>query len=242
LRSALDAVLATTAREWEADRSIPPYVLWKRTLDDIRELAYLALAFAEEPLAGQRSWAEIAFGGSRSETLTEDVRARLPWDPALALFIPGTDIRIGGIIDRLDLGNDARTARLTDYKTGKMPNIPPVFRQGAEWQRCLYAYAVTVLLPSVQTMETRLLYPRALQAGEVSLLPLAEPAAVLAQATAFFIEAKRLLAQGNALCGAEVDAERAFALPGGALEWYQPNKREALNERLGTLPVLWAMV
>ena len=33
--------------------------------------------------------------------------------------IPGTPLRIQGRIDRLDLSEDGRTARLVDYKTGK---------------------------------------------------------------------------------------------------------------------------
>jgi len=239
LRGAVDEALAFTAREWEAERPIPPHVLWKRTLADIRDLAHLALAFAEEPLAEQRSWAEISFGGGRVPVLPEEARANLPWDPALAVFIPGTDIRIGGTIDRLDLAGDAASARVTDYKTGKMPNVAPILKAGAELQRCLYAYAVTTLIPSVRSIETRLLYPRALREGETGLLPLPEAGAVLAQATAFFLEAKRLVVQGNALCGEGIDAKRAFALPGGAAEWHLPNKRAALNERLGMLPQLW---
>jgi len=239
LRRAVDDALAITAREWEADRPIPPHVLWKRTLEDVRDLAYRALAFAEEPLAGQRSWAEISFGGRHAQDVSDDASARLPWDPALAVFIPGTDIRIGGTIDRLDLSADATVARVTDYKSGKAPAPPPVLKGGAELQRCLYAYAVTTLVPSVRTIETRLLYPRALREDEPGLLPLPDTAAVLKQATAFFIEAKHLIAQGNALCGEGVDPKRAFALPGGAAEWYLREKSAARNERLGTLPQLW---
>jgi RecB family exonuclease len=242
LRGAVDEALAFTAREWEVDRPIPPHVLWKRTLADIRDLSHLALSFAEEPLALQRSWAEISFGGGRGEELSAQARARLPWDPALPVFIPETDIRIGGTIDRLDLSGDAAAARVTDYKTGKMPSIPPVLKAGAELQRCLYAYAVKTLIPSVRAIETRLLYPRALREEETGLLPLPEAADVLEQATAFFIEAKRLVAQGNALCGEGLDAKRAFALPGGAAEWYLPSKRADRDARLGTLPQLWEMV
>jgi hypothetical protein len=241
LRSSVDEALAITAREWEADRPIPPHVLWKRTLEDVRDLANRALTFAEEPLAGQRSWAEISFGGSRAQDISEGVRERLPWDPALAVCIPGTDIHIGGTIDRLDLSGDAAAARVTDYKSGKAPIIPPVLKGGAELQRCLYAFAVATLIPNVRTIQTRLLYPRALRENEPGLFPLPEAAAVVEQATAFFVEARRLVAQGNALCGEGVDPTRGFALPASASEWYLPKKRAARNERLGTLPALWDM-
>jgi hypothetical protein len=40
-------------------------VIWQRKLRDIRDLAFVALTFAESTLPGQRSWAEIPFGGDR---------------------------------------------------------------------------------------------------------------------------------------------------------------------------------
>jgi len=55
-------------------------------------------------LSGQRSWAEIPFGGDhRALELTPEQRARLPWDPLTPVVISGTKLRIGGSIDRIDL-------------------------------------------------------------------------------------------------------------------------------------------
>jgi hypothetical protein len=81
---ALDAV----AREWERTRPVPPPVIWERKLHDIRTLAIAALGYREQSLAGQRSWAEIPFGGDASvEDLTDERRALLPWDPMSSLSI-----------------------------------------------------------------------------------------------------------------------------------------------------------
>jgi hypothetical protein len=100
VRQALDFVSAY----WERDRPVPPPVIWRRKLQDIRALAVEALTYREEPLPNQRSWAEIPFGGDeRAEGLSTEQRAPLPWDPMKAVVIPGTTIAIAGCIDRLDL-------------------------------------------------------------------------------------------------------------------------------------------
>jgi ATP-dependent helicase/DNAse subunit B len=171
---ALDAV----AREWERTRPVPPPVIWERKLHDIRSLAVAALGYREQALAGQRSWAEIPFGGDRSaEQLTGQRRASLPWDPTTPVIIPGTTVEIGGSIDRLDLDGARTIGRVTDYKSGKPPGKKkqPVLKGGAELQRCLYAYAVRSLVPAVRDIQTRLLFPKA---GEDGLYALADPAAV----------------------------------------------------------------
>jgi hypothetical protein len=78
----------------------------------------------------------------------------------MSVNIPGTGIRIGGSIDRLDLAGDRSRARVTDYKSGRLKGRPPQLKGGAELQRCLYAYAVTVLLAERPQVEAQLLYAR----------------------------------------------------------------------------------
>lgn len=82
----------------------PPPVIWRRKLQDVRALGVIALTFEEAGLPDQRSWAEIPFGDDfRARNLTAEQRSRLPWDPSAPVVIPGTNLRIGGSIDRLDL-------------------------------------------------------------------------------------------------------------------------------------------
>ena len=149
IADAVGKALDTVAREWERTRPVPPPVIWERKLHDIRALAVAALGYREQSLAGQRSWAEIPFGGDRSvEDLTDERRALLPWDPTTPVVIPETTVAIGGSIDRLDLDGAGTIARVTDYKSGKPPGKKqPVLKGGAELQRCLYAYAVRSLVP-----------------------------------------------------------------------------------------------
>jgi len=92
--------------------------------------------------------------------LGDDLRKNLPWDPCAQVVIPGTGIRIGGSIDRLDLAGDNSLARVTDYKSGKVPRGTPQLRGGAELQRCLYAFAVRSLVAVTPAVDARLLYPR----------------------------------------------------------------------------------
>jgi hypothetical protein len=65
IETALDGALETVATDWEQSQPTPPPVIWRRKLQDIRDLAIVALTFSETPLPGQRSWAEIPFGGDR---------------------------------------------------------------------------------------------------------------------------------------------------------------------------------
>ena len=236
---ALDAV----ARKWERTRPVPPPVIWERKLHDIRTLAVAALGYREESLPGQRSWAEIPFGGDLSvEDLTDDRRALLPWDPTTPVVIPETTVVIGGSIDRLDLDEAGTVARVTDYKSGRPPGKKqPVLKGGAELQRCLYAYAVRSLVPSVKDIQTRLLFPRA---ESESLYALADSTAVLANLAGFVTAAHRYVEAGNVLPGAGAQDDYndlAFALPGGAKENYFEVKGYLIAERLAELSVLWGM-
>jgi hypothetical protein len=128
--------------------------------------------------------------------LTPEQRANLPWDPLAPVVIPGTDLRIGGSIDRLDLAATGNVARVTDYKSGKPPGNgrEPMLKGGAELQRCLYAFAVRSLLSGVSSVSSRLLYPKAAEGG---LYSLADPDAVLSRLAEFAAAAARLAAAGN---------------------------------------------
>jgi hypothetical protein len=242
IRAALDSALDTVAAEWEQSQPTPPPVIWRRKLQDIRDLAIVALTFADDPLAGQRSWTEIPFGGDyHARDLTPEQRAELPWDPLAPVVIPGTNLRIGGSIDRLDLAATGDLARVTDYKSGKPPRngSEPVLRGGAELQRCFYAFAVRSLLPGVNSVSSRLLYPKATDGG---LYSLAAPDAVLSRLAEFVAAAARLAAVGNLLAGPgaeDIYNDFAFALPGG--ESYFELKSPLIAARLADLAPLWGM-
>jgi hypothetical protein len=243
IETALDSALETVATDWEQSQPTPPPVIWRRKLQDIRTLALVALTFSEPPLTGQRSWAEIPFGGDRrARDLTPEERAKLPWDPMAPVVIPGTGLSIGGSIDRLDLAADGKTARVTDYKSGRPPgqNRDLVLKGGAELQRCLYAFAVRSLLPH-SGISSRLLY---LKAADDGLYSLGDPDDVLSELAEFVAAAVRLAIAGNLLPGpaaADTYNDFAFALPGGAKESYFDQKFPLIVARLADLAPLWGM-
>ena len=203
------------------------------------ELALTALSANEAPLIGQRSFAEIPFGGdSRALEMGDNILTTLPWDPRTPVVIPGTSISIGGSIDRLDLAGDNGMARVTDYKSGKFPRGVPQLKGGAELQRCLYAYAVRSLIVGSPEVDARLLYPR----KKGALLSLASPDATLTKLTAFLAAAYSAFADGKALPGpgaAEDFNDFAFALPGGAKESYLDLIRPLVAAELSDLAPLW---
>jgi hypothetical protein len=227
------------AADWEETRPVPPPVIWQRKCEDAMNFAVIALSFQQDPLPGQRSWAEIPFGCDRhAQELDEESRRALPWDPLAPVIIAGTGIAIGGAIDRLDLASDNSQARVTDYKSGKLRGKPPQLKGGAELQRCLYAYAVKALLAESPQVEARLLYPR--QSGR--LLELEQPPATLEKLAAYLIAAVKSFKAGLTLPGpAAQDAwyDLAFALPGGAKESYLENKIPLVAQTLSTIAPLW---
>jgi hypothetical protein len=237
LRAAIDAATLKIAAAWEENSPVPPPVIWRRKQEEAKEMALTALAIAEPPLDGQRSFAEIPFGddGAKADTAWP---AGLPWDPRTPVIIPGTGMRIRGFIDRLDLSGDQSQARVTDYKSGRPYGKAPQLRGGAELQRCLYAYAVRSLIAAQPVVDARLLYPR--QDGRV--LPLDDPDATLSKLTGFLIAAQTAFMAGKALPGPGADDsfnDLAFALPGGASEGYLEQKSALVAEALADLAPLW---
>ena len=239
LKNAIAAAAATVAARWESTVPVPPPVIWRRKCEDAAGLALTALSANEAPLIGQRSFAEIPFGGdSRALELRDSVLTTLPWDPRTPVVIPGTSISIGGSIDRLDLACDDGMARVTDYKSGKFPRGVPQLKGGAELQRCLYAFAVRSLIVGSPEVDARLLYPR----RKGALLSLASPDATLTKLTAFLAAAYSAFADGKALPGpgaAEDFNDFAFALPGGAKESYLELILPLVAAELSDLAPLW---
>ena len=224
---------------WDESRPVPPPVVWARKRAEAVELAIAALTLDEEFLPDQRSWAEIPFGGGlRAETLSEDARAALPWDPGSEVIIAGTTVRIGGSIDRLDLAGDRTCARVTDYKSGKLRGRPPQIKGGAELQRCLYAFAVKRLIATQPQVEARLLYPR----KSNSALLLDDPEGTLKRLTRYLAAASASFAQGKTHPGPGADErwyDLAFALPGVAKESYLATKLPFAAEALAGIAPLW---
>lgn len=224
---------------WNESRPVPPPAVWKLKLKEAAELAMVALSYREDPLPGQRSWAEVPFGADpKAEALSQEAHSSLPWDPSLPVQIPGTTIRIRGSIDRLDLAGDGTRARVTDYKSGRLRIAPPQLKGGAELQRCLYAYAVQALVAQHPQVDAQLLYPRRDGPG----LRLEDPQGTLDRLTQYLVDATSSFARGAALPGpaaGEAMYELGFALPGGAKETYIAAKSPVVAEALAALKPLW---
>lgn len=239
VRQAISAATENVAGRWLESLPVPPPVIWERKCVEVAELAEIALSHRDEPLPEQRSWAEIPFGGDRrAEALDEKARAALPWDPMTVVSIPGTEIEIGGSIDRLDLAGDRLKARVTDYKSGRLRGRPPQLKGGAELQRCLYAYAVKALIAEGPEVEATLLYPRRDGRG----LPLENPEDTLTKLTGFLTAASASFKAGNALPGPAAEEQwydLAFALPGGASESYLATMKPLVAQKLAAIAPLW---
>ena len=147
-------------------------------------------------------------------------------------------IYIGGSIDRLDLAGDKSRARVTDYKSGRPSGRPPQIRGGRELQRCLYAFAVKVLIETAPQVEASLIYPRQ---GSRPLV-LADPEGTLKKLAKYLAAASDSFAEGRTLSGPAAEErwyDLAFALPGGAKESYLATKLPLSAQALATIAPVW---
>ena len=198
------------------------------------EIAAAALRFGETRETDTQSWTEVPFGG----LILPGAARPLPWDPALAVEIPSTGVRIQGTIDRLDLRRIKQAVRVTDYKTGSSPPKAEliVIRGGAELQRSLYALACRQLLPDCSHVVARLLY----LAGEPREVRLQDLDGALKLISEFVALACEFLTRGAALPGQDADAaENDLRLAMPASPSYLRRKKSALAKASGRLAKFW---
>ncbi len=232
IAAAADAAAIEVAQIWADERAVPPRVLWRRTLEDLRALSVFALKYANEPAPGVRAYGEVPFGGIEPKN---DVSP--PWDATAIVEIPGTGFRISGYIDRLDFNEAGRHARVLDYKTGRSPSGEIVLNGGKELQRCIYAFAVKALLGEDIDITASLLYLR----DEVEL-NLPDPEATLLGIATALNEARANLLSGGSIVGIDTGGEYddlALALPANAGSAYCERKLAGATERLGNAAKVW---
>jgi hypothetical protein len=232
IAAAVAEATSVVAADWESSLPVPPAVIWRRTLDDVRHMASRALSYDDDVLPGARSYSEVPFGGAEPKS-----DAETPWDPKTRVTIPDADLDIAGYIDRLDVSGDGKCALVRDYKTGRPPRNAIQLNGGRELQRCLYAFAVKKLLGDDVSISASLLYPR-----ELVDLQLNDPEARLAEISCYLRAARAKVAGGAALPGPDTGSDYddlAFALPANASAIYCKRKLQAAAERLGEVAKVW---
>lgn len=226
--AAVAAVLSTVSAEvgaaWAARGPVPPPALWAAELATVSSWAATALNYPLEPYSDQRSFAEVRFGfpaGAPGSTTTDG-----PWDSATDVLLPGTDLRLRGVIDRLDLDVVNKRVRVVDYKSGKPAREDNGVSDGTELQRAIYTAAVRSLLGSDYEVEALLLHPR----QEVAVT-LSEPDAQLQQLSQLVVAGMKLLQDGVVVAGPDLASgydETVLAFPAYGPGVYLATKQEAL--------------
>jgi PD-(D/E)XK nuclease superfamily len=232
ITSAVQNATERVVVDWESKRAVPPGVIWRKTLEEVRETSGKALSFRNDALPNSRAYSEVPFGGLEPKS-----GSAAPWDTTAPVVIPGTDFQIGGYIDRLDVAADGSQALVRDYKTGNPPKKPIRLNGGSELQRCLYAFAVKALLGERVAISASLLYPHA----DLEL-QLDNPDAAMADITTYLRAAETNFAAGAAIPGPDTASDYddlAFALPANAGATYCKRKLPAVLARLADLAPLW---
>lgn len=221
------------ATQWELTRPVPPKVAWQFELRRAADMALEMLSFSSGDADGMRSYAEVKFGYAAHEA---DPTNGYPWWAGADVKLPGTELRLRGIIDRLDLDPERKLVRVIDYKTGKPRKVGGGLDQGEELQRTLYTVAVKQLLGEEYSVEAGLLF-----AGATEMVALEDPAASVEQLTSAVREAARLLEEGLVAPGPAITdgyEEAVLAYPAAGPGYYYQVKREALEAPRRTLDML----
>jgi hypothetical protein len=211
-------------------------LLWQHTLAAAAQLALKALTLDETFQPGTRSWTELTFGRT-----ADGARANgLLWRSDAEVAIPGTEVRIQGSIDRLDLTGDGRAVRVSDYKTGAEPRRADevMLGGGAELQRVIYAIAPRQLLPDNPRVVARVVF---LGAEEPKSYRLADVNQVIVELAAHVRAAFVLLRQGSALPGPDAKEEHndfRIALPASPTTYLQI-KHAAFIRAFGEFARIW---
>jgi hypothetical protein len=232
VESALAEAASQVALDWELTKPLPPSLLWHRTLTEARETALSALLWPLPKFKDQKTYVEVPFGG------LEGGEDKAPWDRNALVAIPGSDLKLRGKIDRLDLDAKLTNSRVIDYKTGRCPDEEPGLKNGEELQRCLYAAAVKALLAQVTAVEAALLYP----GPEGNLFSLSDPSVQTKELIRFLQLAEQLLRAGRSVFGTGAESrynDLAFALPANAEGVYFSQKAAARDAMVGDLRGLW---
>jgi hypothetical protein len=234
LEQALASARAHIHERWPLERPVPPALLWHHFLDTAEDLALRALTFDETFLAGTRSWTEVAFGVPEADAPSH--AADVPWPPTSPVVIPGTDIRLRGSIDRLELTAAGTAVRVSDYKTGALASSAEriALGGGTELQHVVYALAAKQLLPEVQRMFLPGAGPTAVKLDDVD--------GAIAQLTTHVSTAIQSLRQGFSVPGPDTTVEWndfRLALPANATV-YLARKRRALAAAFGTVTRAWS--
>ena len=230
--AAIDAAGTNVAQWWESERSVPPPVIWRRTLDAAGELSHRGLEHPDAQPRDTHAYGEVPFGGAEPRS-----DADTPWDTGAEVMIPETDFRIAGYIDRLDISADGRSAFMRDYKTGRPPKKDIILDGGKELQRCLYSFAVRAMLGDEVAIDASLLY---VQDG--TDLHLDDPEGTVRELAGHLRAARVNLLSGGAVPGCDAgDAydDLAFALPANAGVTYCKRKSVAATARLGDAAHIW---
>jgi len=234
IRKAVGDAAYDVARYTQTAKPVPPELVWRSMMDKAERFATTSLVDALPPLDGQISYAEVPFGGNAKWE-----REDLPWDPHKEVFIPGTGLKLNGFIDRIDLSGNHSSARVIDYKTGKVPKKLPdiVIGGGSEIQRCIYGYAVRTLLGEQAEIESGLFYP-----SEGEYAPLPDMDATLDAVANAVSAAKTALENGKGFPG--IDARESyndvrFALPSNHSAGYLARKWDAILESMGEAAEVW---
>lgn len=238
IEAALAEAVSTLEVQWPLERSVPPSLLWRHTLEAAAQLALKALTLDEAFLPGTRSWTELAFGRANVDRAAAD---DLPWSPSAHVVIAGTNIRIQGSIDRLDFNAVGSAVRVSDYKTGAEPRQGDqiVLGRGAELRRVIYALAARQLLPDNPRIVARLVF---LGDDKPRLYRLPDVDQAITEIAFHVTAACALLRQGSTLPGPDAREDWndfRLALPAARPTYFQI-KQAALGRAFGNFASVWS--
>ncbi|URK86337.1 PD-(D/E)XK nuclease family protein (plasmid) [Rhizobium sp. RCAM05350] len=101
IAAAIEDASAAVLTAWPLQRSVPPSILWRHTVNEAARRTAKGLASDDPVRSDTRSWTEVPFG--QINPVTEQV----PWNATFAVPIEPTGLVFGGRMDRLDIPRPA---------------------------------------------------------------------------------------------------------------------------------------
>lgn len=203
---AFAAAVTAVDRRWTLERTIPPRRLWRATLELAQTLGITALTVDEDLIGKVSTWTEVGFGG-----VGHGLDRLPPWKSADEVVLAGTELRLSGRIDRLDIAKTKNGFMVTDYKTGsKGPARTSLIEGGRNIQPLLYVAAAGTHLPDANRKVARVIFLR--EADPDTRVSGDELDQAMADFSAFALNAEAAVRSGMTLPGPDAWESSPFRL------------------------------
>lgn len=232
LKNLVNNAVKMSARYAERLSPVPPNVIWNAICNNVQDLVFSTLTTNLIPrMNNQKTLTELKFG--TQNFYKESNKYNI--DTEIEIQIPNTNIKVKGIIDRIDFNDNE--VRIIDYKTSnKMKSFDNnTTNHGKEIQRIIYHEIAKKSFKNIDKIETALYF-----INQNKYLPLEDSENVLQQLSEQINLSIENILDGNTIPGPDTLEEYnefMFAFPSNATKLYFKIKQNDIMEKTMNLDI-----